>query len=191
MVPIAHAVLPGASSSGTGGARGAGLRDPVRKWEAGAARGRGAGSCRPSRRTWSLGMPPERSAMTAQVTISPPNASTAGSIASSEPPVVGMSSTSRIRSPGAITKSAAELPARCLVGFLYLFGKDRPDAELARRLEREDDAARRWPGDHVHHRGPVGVAMPCRPRSRTTRSWRPDPGGPGISPGSARNACRS
>ena len=37
-------------------------------------------------------------------TISPPIASTAGSIASSEPPVVRMSSTSRTRSPGSIRK---------------------------------------------------------------------------------------
>ena len=46
--------------------------------------------------------PPDRSARTAHVTISPPNASTAGSIARSEPPVVRMSSTSSTRSRGAI-----------------------------------------------------------------------------------------
>ena len=65
-----------------------------------AARASAAGRSRPVVGEVSVARPPLRSTSTAHSTISPPSASTAGIIASSEPPVVRMSSTSRTRSPG-------------------------------------------------------------------------------------------
>ena len=95
--------------------------------------------------------------MTAQPTISPPAASTAGIIASSEPPVVRMSSTSRTRSPGSIRKprrnSRRGGPSPPLTS----------SAKIARvpscrpGLEGEDHAAGRRAGDEVD-RGLVGRA---------------------------------
>ena len=81
-----------------------------------AARARAAG--RPGRSSARSASPGRRSGRRARAhsTISPPIASTAGSIASSEPPVVRMSSTSRTRSPGSIRKPRRNSRRRAVVG---------------------------------------------------------------------------
>ncbi len=115
--------------------------------------------------------------MTKQATISPPAASTAGTIARSEPPVVRMSSTRSTRSPGSIRKPRRN--SRCVVpvGVADLLGEDAADAELAGGLEGEDDPAGRRAGDDVDERRavlPPRAAAAQKPHSSlvTAGSWR-------------------
>ena len=97
------------------------------------------------------------------MTISPPNASTAGSIASSEPPGGQDVVHEQDALAGGDGEAAPELAPRGAVRVLHLFGEDAPHAELAGRLEGQHDAAGRGAGDDVHRRRTVRVPMTRRP----------------------------
>ena len=120
----------------------------------------GRSSARSASRGRRSGPPGRRSS-----TISPPSASTAGSIASSEPPVVRMSSTSRTRSPGSIWKPRRNSRRVAPSSSRTSSAKMRSNAELAAGLEGEDDAAGRRPGDEVHERRAVASRRPGRPEA--------------------------
>ena len=153
----ARAAAPGLDGGLAGGASRAVARRP--RTSAGRApTARGAGRrVRSSATSASTARPTGRPARRTR-TISPPSASTAGIIASSEPPVVRMSSTSRTRSPGLISKPAPELAPRAVVG-RDLLGEDRPRPQLAPGLEREDHAAGRRARDEVDVGRPVLAAV--------------------------------
>ena len=147
--------------------------DPARSWARSASRGRPTG--RPARRT-------RRSRR--------PAASTAGIIASSEPPVVRMSSTSSTRSPGRISKPRRN-SRRGPSSRGDLLREDRARPELAPGLEREDHAAGRGAGDEVDRRRSRPRAGVRPPRTRTARSSPRGPGAPGTSRGTRRSGGRS
>ena len=138
-----------------------------------------------------LAIPPDRSTRTWQATISPPSASTAGIIARSEPPVVRMSSTRTTRSPGAIVKPRRNSRRVAPSASRTSSAKIARRPELAAGLEGQDHPAGRRPGDQVGGSADRRGHARQRPRSRTARSSRPCPGGPGTSPGTARRGGRS
>ena len=155
---IARAAAAGLDRGLAGRAARAGRRARARRSAAPGATARAAGR---------RGRSPARSASTGRrtgpparthSTISPPAASTAGIIASSEPPVVRMSSTRSTFSPGLIVKPRRNSRRGAPPSDGDLLREDRPGAQLAAGLEREDHAARRRPGDEVHGRRPVLVA---------------------------------
>ena len=134
-------------------------------------------------------VPPDRSTRTWQSTISPPAASIAGIIARSEPPVVRMSSTRMHPLAARDREAAPELAPDDAVVAADLLGEDRPRPQLAAGLEGQDHPAGRRAGDEVDRRRRRPGRDAGRPRSRTARSSRPCPGGPGTSPGRRRSGA--
>ncbi len=139
-----------------------------------------------------MARPPDRSASTAQATISPPNASTAGQHrqqrAARGQDVVDQQRPAR---PGAIVKprrnSRRVVPSAAVTSSAKMLRT--PSWRAVSKARTTPPVV--GPATRSTAGVAVGVSMASPPRSRRARSSRPGPAGPGTSRDTARSACRS